>query len=876
MEPGRKRDGGLMSAAKQSAAPESAAKQRPAATPASGLTPFATLVKRLGNANSGRLLQAKLSVSSPQDQYEQEADRVADQVMRMTAPSTVERSPPQMQRVCSKCEAELHRSEALTPAIRHVDASTENSIASLSTRGNSLPPPVRSFMESRFNADFSAVRIHTDAHAHELARSVQATAFTVGNDVVFGAGHYAPDSESGKRLLAHELTHVVQQVGVQPRLQRQPVGPQSLPPPAPAPAPTPTPADSPFDPDKIEKDMRDEPAVDPIPQVDQRTQIADVNDDAARELVKLIFGDDDVNASVGDLSDVVKDDLDSAVGASKSAEKKAGRLTDEQIAARTQNRMVFLKRLRLYFRSWNDMLKHFREIEEFTSSEGPMDVLLHRSAMEHFKRALATLKAKGHPMPRITSGFQLRKFYQREADRGGPHSAGLMVHALGFAFDAFVKGNPRITYSNAGTTGPERHVFDLQAVIVGKEATAMNLNVGGRDNQTFIAAMGARTLNSEASAADDQDAQAVEYFKVFEQQFNQMLAGSRKFTQSLAPTHRDSLFKLRTDYFAELDAIEAERRKPKPDAAAIAAHRQKRHDLLAAMPPHMAEWVAKLDAEDAHERGKHEDLNMDQLRSPTVIRADQQKNTKDIAGANQKLQTAQAAAARAQAAYQRAATARRVARERKLAAQQALDAAQRAPRSQGNGGDWQARDPKVDTANKALESAQTAVANAEKAANAAWDSVAEFSKAVDAAGEELKGFDKQRTALRVELQGSNLPQLQKSWEWIDRLQELRHWLTAPDLQSPGGLAAFERLMVGDRSERDTRDRVNIADNPPLLRLLDIGYFNPTGAFDLAFFEEMAHHGFVPGASWNPDSVDSMHFQFVAGRNSILEPGKRKP
>jgi hypothetical protein len=59
-------------------------------------------------------------------------------------------------------------------------------------------------------------------------------------------------------------------------------------------------------------------------------------------------------------------------------------------------------------------------------------------------------------------------------------------------------------------------------------------------------------------------------------------------------------------------------------------------------------------------------------------------------------------------------------------------------------------------------------------------------------------------------------------------------------------------------------------------LLDIGYFNPTGAFDLAFFEEMAHHGFVPGASWNPDSVDSMHFQFVAGRNSILEPGKRKP
>ena len=412
----------------------------------------------------------------------------------------------------------------------------------------------------------------------------------------------------------------------------------------------------------------------------------------------------------------------------------------------------------------------------------------------------------------------------------------------------------------------------------------MNLNVGGRDNQTFIAAMGARTLNSEASAADDQDPKAVEYFKVFEQQFNQMVAGSKKFTQSLAPAHRDALFKLRADYFAELDAIEAERRKPKPDAAAITAHRQKRHDLLAAMPPHMAEWVAKLDAEDADVRGKHQGLNMDHLRSPTVIRADQQKNSKDIAGANQKLQTAQAAAARAQAAFRNAAAARRTAQERNVAAQRALDAAKVAPRSGGSGGDWQVRDPKLDAAYRARDTAQVAASHAEKVANAAWDSVAEFSKAVDAAGEELKSFDKQRAALGTELKGalgtglkeSDRLELMKSWAWIDRLQDLRHWLTAPDLESPGGLATFERLMVGDRSERDTRDRVNIADNPPLLRLLDIGYFNPTGAFDLAFFEEMAHHGFVPGASWNPDSVDSMHFQFVAGRNSILEPGKRKP
>jgi hypothetical protein len=69
-------------------------------------------------------------------------------------------------------------------------------------------------MEPRFNADFSAVRIHNDAHAHALARSVNAKAFTVGQHVVFGAGHYSPETDPGKHLLAHELTHVAQQRGL--------------------------------------------------------------------------------------------------------------------------------------------------------------------------------------------------------------------------------------------------------------------------------------------------------------------------------------------------------------------------------------------------------------------------------------------------------------------------------------------------------------------------------------------------------------------------------------------------------------------------------------------------------------------------------------
>src|SRR3989454_11915182 len=77
--------------------------------------------------------------------------------------------------------------------------------------GSPLERDTRSFMESRLGADFSDVRVHTDGKATEAARSVQAYAYTVGNDVVFQSDKFAPDSDSGQRMLAHELTHVVQQ-----------------------------------------------------------------------------------------------------------------------------------------------------------------------------------------------------------------------------------------------------------------------------------------------------------------------------------------------------------------------------------------------------------------------------------------------------------------------------------------------------------------------------------------------------------------------------------------------------------------------------------------------------------------------------------------
>ena len=125
-------------------------------------------------------------------------------------------------------EALMHgRTDVLTPsAVMHLQKTAGNASVSAALEeqepslvkdvvrsggGSPLDRDTRGFMESRLGADFSDVRVHTDGKATESARSVQAYAYTVGNDVVFQSDKFAPDSDSGQRMLAHELTHVVQQ-----------------------------------------------------------------------------------------------------------------------------------------------------------------------------------------------------------------------------------------------------------------------------------------------------------------------------------------------------------------------------------------------------------------------------------------------------------------------------------------------------------------------------------------------------------------------------------------------------------------------------------------------------------------------------------------
>jgi len=163
---------------------------------------------------TGGAIQTKLAIDRPGDEYEQEADRVAEHVMHM----------PELHHTYT-CSGGYHRCQKAPMGYEHERLQTSQGQANdvmgtteppivhdvLNSLGQPLDINTRAFMESRFGHDFSSVRVHTDAQAAESAQAVHASAYTVGQDVIFGAGRYAPDTAAGRGLIAHELTHTIQQ-----------------------------------------------------------------------------------------------------------------------------------------------------------------------------------------------------------------------------------------------------------------------------------------------------------------------------------------------------------------------------------------------------------------------------------------------------------------------------------------------------------------------------------------------------------------------------------------------------------------------------------------------------------------------------------------
>jgi hypothetical protein len=189
--------------------------------------------------NTGAI-QTKLAINKPGDEYEQEADRVSEQILRMPG--------PKLQRACAcggacrKCNAEQLSQKSERLQTKRVRASNTEQIATppivhdvLQSPGQPLQPATRVFMETRFGRDFSQVRAHYGLRSAESAKQVNARAYTLGQDIVFGAGQYAPGTRHGLALIAHELAHAIQQGGSDSSartpgvLQRQVVGDEPMP-----------------------------------------------------------------------------------------------------------------------------------------------------------------------------------------------------------------------------------------------------------------------------------------------------------------------------------------------------------------------------------------------------------------------------------------------------------------------------------------------------------------------------------------------------------------------------------------------------------------------------------------------------------------------
>jgi len=172
-------------------------------------------------------IQASLKINAPGDRYEREADRVADQVMRMPAPQVQRKTcscgrPVGPDGMCKECKRKKLGIQRMAPGEAPQTSAPPIVHQVLQQPGRPLDSATRNFMESRFGQGLGGVRVHADAKAAKSADAVNAWAYTVGQDVVFGNSHYQPQTLPGRELLAHELTHVAQQRGsLIPTLQRE-------------------------------------------------------------------------------------------------------------------------------------------------------------------------------------------------------------------------------------------------------------------------------------------------------------------------------------------------------------------------------------------------------------------------------------------------------------------------------------------------------------------------------------------------------------------------------------------------------------------------------------------------------------------------------
>ena len=195
--------------------------------------PMFALQRAVGNRAVGKLLstsvqQSGLGIGPPDDEYEQEAERVADRVMTMPSPQLQRQKEEEKEEIVQPAgQIGIRRQKIPTAGPTTATPELTASITSLTGGGQPLPAESLNFFGARFGKDFSQVRIQRDGKADTLAAELNARAFTLDQTIFFRSNQYQPETSRGKRLLAHELTHVLQQSQAPAaRLQRHCGGPE--------------------------------------------------------------------------------------------------------------------------------------------------------------------------------------------------------------------------------------------------------------------------------------------------------------------------------------------------------------------------------------------------------------------------------------------------------------------------------------------------------------------------------------------------------------------------------------------------------------------------------------------------------------------------
>ena len=788
-------------------------------------------------------LQRKASVQQVTDDFEREAERLAARTLSTTSTTSAGAVP---------VKPVTHG-----PMTAGMPADVVNV---LRTSGAPLATTLRNDMERRFGHDFSQVRVHADSGAAHSAATQLAQAYTVGSHIVFGADRFSPHSATGRHLLAHELTHVLQQRSA-PALQRQPLDDAGSGAPAVADGGVDqgTAAGSAAGSGGAVSDAgtgsagatpaapQGSAAAAPLP-----TRVPSNEAEAIEDTAKVYPDDSDVTSAISRVAPQVQ--------------KELGNDVDYQ--------RKFLYRCSLYLGPHPNTVDHFKGIAEFTFADSTK-LPLHQDTIDKLVAVQSVIGAKN--MPSSGTGFALRQLI-RQAPVAFP---GMMVHAMGYAIDFRAANNPHFK---------DPRQVAVQALYT-TGATTFHQSTGTwKQRRETIRKMGAGEIGENSKEQKD-------FLAELNTEGQRDLAGNQAITHQLPASELAELKSLRTQY------KDYQKQKKGFDAHLAAAKKKLKkgesfdlhpEDIVHAMlnPDHsergqlISEMVAVAakrltivgrTREILHDLISKADVDIQRVRKlPHVTDSE-----KDYKAALAQLGKASTDAKRAVAAADLDLKQTRSVLAQHVKAEARLDT----------------------SISKEHRPAQLAKLQSQRAE--------EERKKRDAAAVNVISAANRVTA------GAEEGQAAASLDDAQKAKERRVWLqNLEDLQSSLSDAGFDPRLVFGIGDADAEADRSVRD-PSLVQLFSRGFFSvdqpmpatvkapasggagppkvvapkgkgaakppakavappPPHGFDLHFMEEMAKHGFDQGAEWAPHGVDSMHFEDVANVDAMHRPTDAKP